>query len=211
MRWFWNLSIRQKLMRLVMLTSSAALLIACSVLAVYDSFSFRQTTAHDLSTLATITGSNSTAALTFGDPNAAREILGALSAQQHLVAACIYGKDGTVFAKYVRADAAAKFTPPTLEKEGTHFAHNRVLLFQKIRLDGEPIGTIYLESDLGEVQARLWEFAEIVVLVLFGSLLVAFLLSARLQRAISGPILHLAQTASLVSLEEDYSIRATQQ
>ena len=37
---------------------------------------------------------------------------------------------------------------------------------------------------------------------------VGFLLSSRLQRVISGPILHLAQTAHIVSDKKDYSVRA---
>jgi PAS domain S-box-containing protein len=43
---------------------------------------------------------------------------------------------------------------------------------------------------------------------LLASLAVAFLLSSRLQRVISGPIRELAETALSVSIREDYSIRA---
>ena len=50
---------------------------------------------------------------------------------------------------------------------------------------------------------------EIDFLVFLVSLAVAFLLSARLQRVISGPIRELADTASLVSANENYSLRAT--
>ena len=52
-------------------------------------------------------------------------------------------------------------------------------------------------------------FLEIDFLVLLVSLAVAFLLSTRLQRVISGPIRELADTASSVSTQENYSIRAT--
>ena len=44
---------------------------------------------------------------------------------------------------------------------------------------------------------------------MLASLAVAFLLSTRLQRVISGPIQELADTASSVSTQENYSIRAT--
>src|SRR5262249_1110224 len=41
--------------------------------------------------------------------------------------------------------------------------------------------------------------------------LVVFLISLKLQRVISGPILHLAQTAKIVSVEKNYAIRAVKQ
>ncbi|HEV3253014.1 MAG TPA: response regulator [Candidatus Acidoferrales bacterium] len=203
-----DLSIRQKLMRIVMVTGSAALLLTCAVLAAYDMITFRQTQAHNLNTLAAIIGSNSTAALTFNDPEAAREVLAALSAEKPIVSACIYAKDGRVFAKYLRGDPAANFIPPSPQPDGIHFAPSRLVLFQKIVLKDELIGTVYLESDLNELHDRMVRFGGIVVLVLLVSLLVVFLLSARLQHAISGPILRLAQTASIVSIGKDYSLRA---
>src|SRR2546422_4898850 len=78
MRAFRDLSIRRKLTLIIMLTSSVALLLACAAFVSYDLYTFRQAKVHDLTTLAEIIGSNSTAALTFGDSNSAKEILGAL-------------------------------------------------------------------------------------------------------------------------------------
>ena len=52
-------------------------------------------------------------------------------------------------------------------------------------------------------------FAGMGVFVLFGSILVAFGLSARLQQPISGPIRALAETAHQIAERKDYSVRAT--
>jgi two-component system sensor histidine kinase/response regulator len=206
-----EVSIRQKLTRIVMLTSSVALLLACLVFAIYDAISFRQAQTRNLSTLAQIIGSNSTAALAFNDANAAREILGGLSAEKQIVSACIYTKDGVVFAKYLRGDPSAHFMPPAIQAEGVHSTQSRLIWFQRVILDSEPVGIVYLESDGTEFYARIERFAGIVVLVLLGSSLVAWFLSGRLQRIISDPILQLARTASIVSLEKDYSLRAVKQ
>ncbi len=84
-----------------------------------------------------------------------------------------------------------------------------MVLFQPITLNGESIGTIFIEADLTDLSERLMRFLEIDFLVLLVSLAVAFLLSTRLQRVISGPIRELADTASSVSTQENYSIRAT--
>ena len=50
----------------------------------------------------------------------------------------------------------------------------------------------------------------IVGVVLLGSL-AAYVISSRLQRIISGPILNLAEVAKLVSQEKDYSARAAKE
>ena len=206
-----ELSIREKLTRIVMLTSSVALLLACMAFAIYDAITFRLALTRNLSTLAQIIGSNSTAALTFNDANAAREILSGLSAERHIRSACIYGKNGRVFAKYFRGDPSVPFTPPRVQPEGAYRNQSRSTWFHHVTLDGEPIGIVYLESDGTELYGRIERFAGIVVLVLLGSSLVAWFLTARLQRIISNPILNLARTASVVSIEKDYSLRAVKQ
>src|SRR5437899_42983 len=211
MRSFRKLSIRRKLTLIIMLTSSVALLLACAAFVSYDLYTFRQAKVHDLTTLAEIIGSNSTAALTFGDSNSAKEILGALSANQHIAAACIYTRNGQVFAKYLRGDPMARFSPPGTQDDGSRFGSNELALFGKITLDGEKIGTVYLRSDLAEIAERLKRYTAVLVLVMLASSLVAFLLSSRLQRAISEPIGKLAWTAKMVSVEKNYSIRAVKE
>ncbi len=84
-------------------------------------------------------------------------------------------------------------------------------MFHNISLDKAQIGTIYLESDLQEMDARIREYLMVVSVILVASLFLAFFLSSRLQRVISGPILQLAETARLVSTKKNYSIRAVKQ
>src|SRR5207245_823463 len=211
MRAFRDLSIRRKLTLIIMLTSSVALLLACAAFVSYDLYTFRQAKVHDLTTLAEIIGSNSTAALTFGDSNSAKEILGALSANQHIAAACIYTRNGQVFAKYLRGDPMARFSPPETQEDGSRFGSNELALFGKITLEAEKIGTVYLRSDLAEITERVNRYTAVLILVMVGSSLVVFLLSSRLRRTISEPIGKLAWTAKMVSIEKNYSIRAVKE
>src|SRR5271170_7681322 len=92
MRWHRDLSIRQKLQGIVIVTSGAALLTASAVFTLYDRSTFLHAKAQGLDTSARMIGSNSTAALTFGDTKSAGEILAALRAQQNVMHACIYDK-----------------------------------------------------------------------------------------------------------------------
>lgn len=208
MRSYMDLSIRQKLQTIVMATSAAALLVASLVFTLFDRSTFLRGKTQDLTVTARMVGSNSTAALSFGDAKSAGEILSALQAKQNVINACIYRKDGTVFASYSRGAAARDFNPPPAQIQSTAIVNDHMILFQPILLNGYSIGTIFIEADLTDLHERLTRFLEIDFLVLLASLAVAFLLSTRLQRIISGSIRELADTALAVSTQENYSIRA---
>ena len=202
-------TIRQKVTRIVLLTSGLAILLASTIFGAYDIETHRREMASDLMTVAEMTASNTTAALMFGDAKSAQEILGSLRAKPHIVEACVYARDGSVFAKYSRGASATNFVPPRAAREGTEFQKGYLVLFLPVRLNGETIGTIYLKSNLEELYARATRLAIIVGVVVLASLGAVFPLARRLQRLISEPILELTRTAFAVSVEKDYSIRAT--
>lgn len=211
MRAFGSRSIKTKLTTVIMVTSSIALMLACAGFLTYDLISFRRAMQHDLATLANMIATNSTAALTFSDEQAANEVLSALWAKPHITAACIYDKNGLPFARYHSAHRADAAFPSMPEADGYAFRNAQLIQFHSIMLNNEKIGTIYLASDLAEFDARVTRYAYIVLAILCMSGLVAFLLSARLQRLISEPILHLARTAQLISAQKNYSLRAQKQ
>jgi PAS domain S-box-containing protein len=209
MRAYRDLSIRQKLQMIVIATSAVALLVASAVLALFDRSAFLRAKTQDLIAAAKMVGSNSTAALSFGDAKSAGEILSALQAKPNVVNACTYTKDGQVLASYSRDRAPRDFSPPAAQAESTAIVQDHLVLYQPITLNGTFIGTIFIEADLTDLSTRITRFLEIDSLVLLASLAIAFLLSTRLQRVISGPIRELAETALSVSTQENYSIRAT--
>src|SRR2546425_5336467 len=145
-----SLSIRQKQMLIIMATSSAALLLAGAVFVMFEVISVRNSMTENLSSLASVVGENCTAALSFQDPTVARELLGTLSKQPHIVAACVYDQQGRVFESYVRDRASFAFPPPSRE-ERHEFTRDHLQLFRRIEIKGERIGTIYMRSDLGEL------------------------------------------------------------
>jgi signal transduction histidine kinase len=206
---FRDISIKRKLTLIIMLTATAALIMTSSAFLAYELVRFRDSMKQHISSLAEIIGTNSTAALTFKDVRAAEETLGALKAEAHVISAAIFTHDGKAFAKYTRR-GQPDFSAPPLRADGYYFTRHHMELFQAITFDGERIGTIYFRSSLEELYSRMQQYAGIVALVMIASLFVAFFVSSRLQRLVSGPILHLASIARLVSQEKDYSVRAQQ-
>ena len=208
---FQRASLQRKQTLIIMVTSSVALLMACTAFVTCEVITFRREMLRNLSTLAEMIGDTTTAALEFDDPKAADETLAALRAEPNILHACIYTRTGRPFAQYSRGNASRAWVPPTAQTNGHQFKHHDLVLFHGVIHHGEGIGTVYLNSDLRALSWRLREYGWIVALVLLASSLVAFLLSSRLQRLISGPILQLVQTARTVAANKNYSLRAVKQ
>jgi len=199
--------IQRKVTVVTLLTSSAVLLVATGALFAFQLISFRQSFMRDLSVLSEIIANNSTAALAFRDQRAAREVLSALRAKPHVVSAWIQLPDGSEFARFGAPGARNDFTHMPID--GYRFEGHYLLQGRSIILNREPIGTLYLQSDYQSVYQELIQlYGGILATVLAVSFIVALLLSARLQRFISGPILRLADTAKVIAEKRDYSVRA---
>lgn len=208
MQLFRELSIRQKLTGFFMALACITALTISVPMAIYDFKSFEQAMAQDLGTLGDALARNSTAALTFHDAAAARDVLQALRAEPSVTAACIYTLDGKPFARYVRDGRGPVFVPPPPETQTSRFEGDRLVQFRRILLADETVGTLYLESDLSRLYARMRRYQIVFMLTVAVTLVLALLAAARFQRPISQPLLDLVRTAKAVSGAGDYSIRA---
>src|SRR5690242_4974981 len=106
-----RLPIKLKLQVIIMTTVGTALLLACGAVLTYDQFAFRNSIRNDLDVLAEMLGSNSTAALSFGDRRSVEELLSGLRAKRPIVAAFVYSADGALFAGYRRGPSAQEPAP----------------------------------------------------------------------------------------------------
>ena len=204
---FRQTTIKRKLIALIMLTSSIALLVAFAFMIGSDYLTFRSGMVRDLRTLAAVVGTNGSSALDFDDEEFAAKTLAALAATPNITTAAIYTKDGRVLAKYLR-DKQSELPPEQPGPEKYVFKNGYLMLFRPILRGEERIGSIYLQSTLDEMNARLARYAGIGGAIVLGASLIAFLFSSRLQRVISNPVLSLAHTAKVVSERKDYSLRA---
>jgi signal transduction histidine kinase/DNA-binding response OmpR family regulator len=198
--------VKLKLHLIIMGTVCTALLLACAAVLVYDHVVLYETAKNDLGILAEIFATNATAALTFDDPKAAQELLTGLKARHSIDSAVIYSASGEVFASYSRQNRQGESPFPTAGNMRS--GGDRLKLSKRILVGDQSIGSIYFESDLGEVRAQLKQSAAVILTILLAAAFLAIGLASRLQRAISEPIRHLAETARHVSIRNDYGARA---
>ena len=200
-------SINRKLMVLVLTTAVSALLMTGLALAIYDVHTFRQSLVADLSAQAEILGLAAAPALDFEDRKSAQEYLQLLEAKPRIEAAAIYTANGGLFAQYMREGHSDQTGLPSIpEADGYAFDRNEVVLFKRVIANDEILGTVYVRARyaLGE---RLLDYLGIAGVVAALSLSAALLVSRRLQRSITEPILAITSVARNVMEHRDFSAR----
>jgi signal transduction histidine kinase/CheY-like chemotaxis protein len=204
-----NLSIKHKLNLIVVATTTAALILAFVALMLYDSHQTRQKMVQDLSMMAQIVANNSTAGLSFSDVAYAREALSVFKANTHVRKAAIYDDSRKLFAKYTNTTGGDLTFPTTPPVTGAQYNGTALVISKEVVLDGDVLGTVYVESDLTELSERMKTNLQTTALILFSALFVATIISSRLQRVISYPLQALAATAKTISTDKNFAIRAT--
>ena len=208
MKFFRALPIRQKMLVMTLCICGAVLCFAVAALFTFQVLNFRSNFHRDTATLALIIANNSTAAMAFKDDQTATEVVGALRAKPTVVAASLVLPDGSLFAHFGKTEDAEAFSHFPAPSE-YRFTGGQLLLTQPVHCKGEQVGTLYLRSDYQRTFLRLLGIYGLVVLgIVIVSIGLAAFLSSRLGRAITNPVLALAQTARTVGEKKDYSVRA---
>jgi len=208
--WLQDWPIRRKLMLVIVLACSAALLMACCALGFYQAYQFRESLARDSTVLADVVARNTQAALAFQDEGQAQTTLQALEAESNIGGARLYNEKGQRFADYVRDGNNIVF-PEHPEADGHRFTSDHLLIFRPVTLNGRRVGTLYLETSLEGMYVRLRIFAGLAVVVLIGSVFLALILSEWLQQPISQPILALTKAARQIATDKDFTVRVPPQ
>jgi signal transduction histidine kinase/CheY-like chemotaxis protein len=199
-------TVRQKLIGVVLLTTLVALVVALGAIIAYNLRTDHQNLIADMTTQSELLGHMTAPALTFDDQQLASQNLSLLRFRQGVRAAAIYNAKGQLFATY--GTQGEEFPLAELPKTDTVRVEGRdLIVFKRIVSDGEVLGTVYLRADY-ELVGRILDYCGIAAVVTILAMLIAFLLSVRLQKFVTTPILAIARIAREVVQQRDYSRRA---
>ncbi|OPX93357.1 MAG: Autoinducer 2 sensor kinase/phosphatase LuxQ [Syntrophorhabdus sp. PtaB.Bin006] len=226
MRLFNDLPIKQKIIAIVLLTSTAAMMVVSFVFVVYEAVTFRNDMRRELSALANIIGNNTSAAIVFLDRKSADETLGGLKAKPNILNAYIFTADGELFAQYIAPEGRKEFLEKAERSSDSSKVNYRkaidgmiaesqslwdwrgnLVVAKPIMLDGQKIGTVAIVSDTADLGRKLGWFLVTGFLTMIGALWVGHFISSRLQRLITEPLMHLTGKMREVSERKNYSIR----
>ncbi|NNE84229.1 MAG: HAMP domain-containing protein [Alphaproteobacteria bacterium] len=215
-----NLPVRYKVTAIAVMTTTIVLVLASALFVALEINNYRRALVQELTAIAQITSSNSTAAILFNDLPAAQETLGALKARPNIQSASIYTLDGEQFARFGEAVGTIDW----VRELGSGFGKNSgvrnqqpysltwslsaVDLYGPVIFDDEIIGAIHIRSSLTQLYATFETYLGVVLLIIAMAVVMAWVLAARLQTEVTGPIHGLLATMQSVSHNRNYSLRA---
>jgi len=134
-----ELSLRQHLLLLTMLTSGVGLVIGCSAFLAYDMHAARLQKVEELNSTADLIKTNTAAALTFDDAMGGAKLLEALQTRPHIRLGVLYRTDRSFFASFVRSDLTGKIILPEKAPQGIVWGPDRLTFASPILLDEGPL------------------------------------------------------------------------
>jgi hypothetical protein len=198
--------VHHKLLAVVLVTTLVALVVAISAFVAYNLNMDRQHLISDITTQSELVGHMTAAALVFDDEQLAMQNLGLLRLRPNVRAAALYSAQGEMFATYVSPANKGGF-PQVPQEDSVLVEGPDLIIFKRIVDKGETLGTIYLRVEHG-FSDRLADYAGIAGLVIVAAMLSAFLLSVRLQKVVTAPLVAIAEISREVVLQQNYSRRA---
>ena len=216
-----NLSIRHKFTAIIVVTTTIILLLASGLFVALEVQNYRRALVQELTAIAQITSSNSSAAILFDDQAAAQETLAALRARPNIEAAALFLPDGRLFSRYlatglIEESAGLHHASHGLNEElgagdsayRLEWSGHSVDIVGPIIFDGEHIGAIQIRSNLKQIESTINVFLSVVLMIVLLAILLAWVLGSLLQRQITRPIYDLLATMGQVTREHDYALRA---
>lgn len=221
-RFLDNQPIEKKIRFIILSTCAMTLAVTMAALAAIEYHNLRSLKPHEMKMLAGLIGETARASLRLGlrddfyRGQAYTNSLLRLRDNPEITAAAIYFDDGSMLTGYRRNDAPEIVIPEHHGKLGATFSHSR--LQYTLQLDQAPSGTgneadasvlgyVYLESDLSDLYARLSRQGIEALLILAVAMGAAWAASRRMHRVVTDPILQLAEVASRVAVQRDYTVR----
>ena len=207
---FYSWSLRAKLVSIIMLSSVVCLLISLSVLAVSSASSRYQDSIDQLSGLANVLAENGQAALVFSDHTEAQRLLDSLESHRDISSAILVNEKGVVLASWSRKgekiEAPANYRGQGMQLHSNFWSSHAEFYLPVIKAS-EQIGYVLLKADFTERWERLFEDVGEGLGAGGLALLVALVMSLRLQRLISRPLAEIAVTARTIAHDKIYGLR----
>ena len=219
-----NLPIKRKIIYFTMI-SSTLVLIAASVTFILGEYVLkREALVESNSSLISVLAINSAAAMVFHDPDAAAEILSALTADQDVIAAQIYTTDLELYASFANQLFQSDIPSPGNIPGNTELEQSLILAIEggvpvvnfdngvldikgPIILDDEILGVINIQSDLQPLRQSILSLAAIAGMFLLLALAFVYWFAGQLQQIITEPIDNLLKAMKEVSTSADYDRR----
>ena len=201
-----TLSIKNKLIGIVLLVSFFAVGTGFTVVIINDLRTFKQDMVNSTVMNARLIGEYCVTPLAFDDKRGAEGILKKLQTVPNIMNGYLYDNKDVLFAVYNRT-GESEFSPTTLNDDSERFSDGWLHVTSSVNYQGQKYGKIYLHAATDQLNEKITNYLTMMMFLLIVIIVFSYLLALRLQTIISQPILGLAQVASKISSHGDYSVR----
>ena len=192
-------------MVITMSVSFAGLVVVGSSILIREVISLNEIQQIDMQVLAEIMANNTSVYLMFEDEAGAKKSLSSLKAKKQVTKAILFDKNKKLFASHI-TDNDVDVTYDSIKNKIDN--GNIFHVWKDAIIDQELVGYIYIESDDSLVKEFLYGAVIALITALTIGFFVTYILASRLQKIISEPVEHLTETASAITAQQDYSLRA---
>ncbi len=203
-----NISIKNKIIGLILFTSAISMGIGMSFLLINDIRGLKKDMQNNVQLNTRLIGDYCIAPLTFDDKEGAENILSRLQNIPYIDSGVLYDRNGVLFASYHENEKG--FIEPILssseKKIPFRVEENKIILEHQINYRGDFYGTIVITGNTTRLNTKINQQILVVIAILFGMLLFAYIIANQIQKVISSPILKLANFARDVSLNANYDV-----
>ncbi len=166
-------------------TALTSLFVASTLLILVHYITLRHAIYENVNVQARVVGENSIAALLFSDHKASRDTLSSLNSSQSIEAVSVFAGDGRPLGSFERDGIPpVEYPSPELIHDGHRFGISYLELVRRVKLDEREIGLIVVRANLSQLYRSLIGYAGLIFSVAIGSLMVAYLLVARMRKMV---------------------------
>jgi len=191
----------------MMLTCISALILTGIGFVAWESYTLKKSVKQNLLIQAKIISENYKNALASDVPHYAEDALTKLCINPVIAYACVRDNTGKIISTYHRDHDDKSLYVFEVDEDGYSYGNLSINILEDIVYKGKIIGSVSIRSDLNPIYILLKHNTIIIIPVLFLASLAAYIISSKLQKIISQPILKLATNVKMISENKNYSIR----
>ena len=206
MKAFINLSIKNKLIFIIVLVTTIIIAIGFSFIILYDIYTYKDELIENTRINAELIGNYCIAPLTFEDKKVAQDVIDKLRSIPYISVACVYDNQKDLFVIFHKNQDESL---PRIIPDNAFDSYNKNYyeVFYPIVYKNLKCGTIYLRASTEILNIKINKHLTIVLIVMLTLILITYFIAQKLQSAISKPIIVLMKAIDKITSTADYSLK----
>ena len=204
-----NLSIKTKIVLLIVIISTINIVAASMFFLDYEKKRYKKEIKNKIEVLSNIVIEFNTVTMLFEYKDVASEYISSLKKDEHVLKVQLIKKDNTEFAVYEskKEQKKVEFNYSVI-KDTITFINNVAIVNKPIFFDNDTLGAVRIQYSLDEHSKKVENYTKTTVIILMISILLSLILAFIFQKIITKPIFMLYNTMNKISINKDYSIRS---